>query len=186
MDILEDLIYVIRNKSEQAFIELKPGPYLVRQRSDEEIRSGPTRAVGVTFMPGQVAPINFQNLSDLDTLDAEADLLEHFQVYEVIKSNRNIFANGITVGRAPNNDVVVPLASVSKFHAWLKQEGTTYTVYDARSRFGTFVGASRAAPEGDKGLPVSPDMQLKLGEITLTFMDSSALYRWFHGQLKKK
>ena len=186
MDIFEDLLHVIRSKKEVAFVESNPGPYLVRQRSEEEIRSGPSRAVGLTFMPGQVAPIDLQNLSDFDELDAEADLLERFQVYAVTKTNRNIFANGITVGRAPNNDVVVPIASVSKFHAWLKRENTGYTAYDARSRFGTFVGTTRAAPEGDKGIPISSGMQLKLGEMALTFMDAEALHRWAYAQIKKK
>ena len=186
MDIFEDLMHVLRSRDESAFAQSNPGPYLLRQRSEEEIRSGPSRAVGLTFMPGQVAPIDFQNLSDLDDLDAESELLEHYQVYGVIKTNRNIFANGITVGRAPNNDVVVPLASVSKFHAWLRLEATGYAAYDARSRFGTFVGQTRASPEGEKGIPLSSGMQLKLGEVALTFLDAISLHRWVYTQLKKK
>jgi pSer/pThr/pTyr-binding forkhead associated (FHA) protein len=186
MDIFADLIHIIRSKTEVAFGESHPGPYLVRQRSEEEIRSGPSQAVGLTFMPGQMAPLDINNLSSFDELDAETDLLERFQVYAVTKSNRNIFANGITLGRAPNNDVVVPLASVSKFHAWLKREGAGYTAYDARSRFGTFVGSARAAPEGDKGIPISSGVQLKLGELALTFMDAASLHRWAYQQLKKK
>jgi FHA domain len=186
MDIFEDLLHLIRSKNERGFAESNPGPYLIRQCSEEEILSGPSRAVGLTFMPGKLAPINFQNLSALDDLDAEADLLERFQVYAVTKTNRNIFANGITVGRAPNNDVVVPIASVSKFHAWLKLEGSGYAAYDARSRFGTFVGKTRASPEGDKGIPLASGMQLKLGELSLTFLDGASLHRWAYEQLKKK
>jgi hypothetical protein len=187
MDIFEDLMHTIRNKSEMAFAQSNPGPYLVRQRSEEEIRTGPSRAVGLTFMPGQVAPVDFQNLGDLEDLDAEADLLERYQVYAVTKTNRNIFANGITVGRAPNNDVVVPLASVSKFHAWIRREANgTFAAYDARSRFGTFVGQTKAPPEGDKGIPIASGVQLKLGELALTFLDAPSLYKWVYEQLKKK
>jgi hypothetical protein len=185
MDIFEELLHSVRGKSELEFAKTHPNPYLVRQRTEEEIRSGPSRAVGVTFMPGSVSPINFQNLDELDELDAEVDLLERFQVYAVVKSNRNIFANGITIGRAPNNDVVVPIASVSKFHAWVRLEGSSYIAYDARSRFGTFVGINRASPEGDKGIPISSGNQLKLGEISLSFYDASSFYRWVIDQIKQ-
>jgi hypothetical protein len=185
MDIFEDLLHNVRGKSERDFVQSNPVPYLVRQRSEEEIRSGPSRAVGVTFMPGSVSPINFQNLDELEELDAEVDLLERFQVYAVVKSSRNIFANGITIGRAPNNDVVVPIASVSKFHAWLRLEGSSYMAYDARSRFGTFVDSMRASPEGDKGIAISSGGQLKLGELTLSFFDSTSFYRWVQEQLKQ-
>lgn len=187
MDIFEEILPVIRSRDARAFSQTYPGPFLVRQRTEEEIRSGPSRAVGLTFMPGQVQPIDINNIAeDLEDLDAEAELLERYQVYSVTKSNRNIFANGITLGRAQNNDVVVPLASVSKFHAWLRQDKGTWFAYDARSRFGTFVSHVRASPEGDKGLMLTNNQQIKLGEVTLIFFEALALHRWVREQFIKK
>jgi hypothetical protein len=184
--MLEELLPRIREYNAQWLAKNHPGPFLLRQRGEEEIRSGPSRAVGLTCLPGQVHPIDLQNLAALtEDLDSENELLERYQLYPITKSNRNIFGNGITVGRAQNNDVVVPLASVSKFHAWVQPgKDGSFAAFDARSRFGTFVDDVRASPEGEKGLPIRPGSVLRLGEVPLTFMDALYLHRWALEQLK--
>ena len=48
-----------------------------------------------------------------------------------------------TVGRASDNDVVVPHASVSAHHAELRQAGTAYRIVDLSSTNGTFVNGTR-------------------------------------------
>ncbi len=72
------------------------------------------------------------------------------------KTRRNPFANLITIGRAPNNDIRYPLESLSKLHATLAKSGTRATggstavpiwyVQDHSSRNGTFVNDKALAP----------------------------------------
>jgi len=64
-------------------------------------------------------------------------------VAPLMKSDRNRFREMITVGRAPNNDVVVGHPSVSKFHACFRRdpEGDAWTVEDAGSTYGTTLEA---------------------------------------------
>ena len=53
----------------------------------------------------------------------------------------------VRVGRASNNDVVVPDESVSGVHATLERRGEEWFILDASSRNGTFVRAERIAKE---------------------------------------
>lgn len=71
-------------------------------------------------------------------------------VAELKKSDRNSFANMITIGRASNNDVVIPHNSVSKLHAFLRKEssGTGFILFDAGSTFGTTVKGT-VIPQGE-------------------------------------
>ena len=48
-----------------------------------------------------------------------------------------------TIGRASDNDVVVPHASVSAHHAELRQAGTAHRIVDLSSTNGTFVNGTR-------------------------------------------
>jgi pSer/pThr/pTyr-binding forkhead associated (FHA) protein len=45
----------------------------------------------------------------------------------------------VTVGRAANNDIVLPYDSISKFHAYFSNVGNTWTLTDAKSTNGSFV-----------------------------------------------
>src|SRR5581483_12197746 len=52
------------------------------------------------------------------------------------KTRRNPFANLITIGRAPNNDIRYPLESLSKLHATLSFAGEHWQIQDHSSRNG--------------------------------------------------
>jgi pSer/pThr/pTyr-binding forkhead associated (FHA) protein len=79
------------------------------------------------------------------------------QVFRVAKdaASTNPFATMITLGRARNNDIVVPAEGVSNFHAYFSQGADGWTVSDAKSRNGTFHGdlpVATATPLGDDEL----------------------------------
>jgi pSer/pThr/pTyr-binding forkhead associated (FHA) protein len=84
-----------------------------------------------------------------------------------------------TVGRAEENEVVLPDLSVSMFHAVFHRGARwQYLVSDAGSRNGTFVNGQRA-PDSEEGpgREIAPGMELRFGTMRLTFVLAAQLYR---------
>lgn len=91
------------------------------------------------------------------------------------KSDRNPFANLITVGRAGTNDVVIDHTVVSKVHATLSEIDGQWSVQDGRSRNGTFVNGVRLDP-GAK-MPLNDGDGLELGgEVSTRFLTAGSLW----------
>ena len=89
------------------------------------------------------------------------------------------FTSRISVGRAMNNDVVLRHESISKFHAWLEaDERARFFVYDASSRNGTWVGATRLTPKIRWPLPLGAD--LRFAAITTTMCRAETLWDALH------
>lgn len=92
-------------------------------------------------------------------------------VFEVRKGEQrgNTFANGITVGRTENNDIVVHDNSISRFHAYFQQDpiSSVWTLVDAESKNGTWLGQTRLAP--NKPTPLSDTTRLRFGDIEVVF-----------------
>lgn len=62
------------------------------------------------------------------------------------RTGATTFLDRIGIGRAPNADVYVPLARVSKYHAYVTWQEGALLISDARSTFGTFVDDERLEP----------------------------------------
>ena len=77
----------------------------------------------------------------------------------------NVFPGMITVGRARNNDVVLPSREVSSFHAWFSHEGGTWKVCDAESSNGTTVEGAPAL----KPLPVPTGAEVCFARVRCRF-----------------
>jgi hypothetical protein len=67
-----------------------------------------------------------------------------FWVLGLLRSARNRVPDAITLGRAPDNDLVIPHASVSKVHAFFRKHPSAerYSIVDAGSSFGTTVNGN--------------------------------------------
>jgi hypothetical protein len=83
------------------------------------------------------------------------------------------FPTMITIGRAPNNDIVLSSPDVSTFHAHLAQEGGRWVVRDADSTHGTFVKELRI----EAATPLASGDTLRFGEVRCRMADAGALYR---------
>jgi hypothetical protein len=97
-------------------------------------------------------------------------------VYAVRRSGRSA-SHLITLGRAPENDVVVPDVSISRFHAFVKEAGSDgWLLQDAGSTNGTTVNG-HSVPRQGHGAPaeLSSGDDVRLGQVDLTFLDSEAL-----------
>lgn len=87
----------------------------------------------------------------------------------------NPFAHMVTVGRANNNDVILKSKLVSKFHAYFRQLGKSWSLCDASSSNGTFLNGTKLAPERSR--PVKSGDQVGFGkEIATLFFLPEALF----------
>lgn len=72
---------------------------------------------------------------------------EKWKKLAIAKTHRNQFSNMITVGRAVNNDLILPFPYISKFHAYIQSAGEScYLLTDASSANGTFVNGEKLPP----------------------------------------
>jgi hypothetical protein len=101
--------------------------------------------------------------------------LEHARVIWLTKTKRNPFANLISVGRAPNNDIRFALESLSKLHATFNRSGGRWYVQDHLSRNGTFVNAERLDGSAVKLLNDGDAIRFA-PELRTRFFSAPALY----------
>ena len=90
--------------------------------------------------------------------------------YPVRRTGRSV-GHLITVGRAANNDLAIPDLSISRFHAFLKQDAGRWQLQDAGSTNGTTVHGE-AVPRQGHGAPVEVKAgdNVRLGQVELTFL----------------
>ena len=97
-------------------------------------------------------------------------------VYPVRTTGRSPFPRIITVGRTKNNDIVLADISISKFHAFFKEEAGQFFLTDGESRNGTFLDGE-PAPTAKQGKPLAVKLgaKLKFGGLELRFVDAAEL-----------
>jgi hypothetical protein len=82
----------------------------------------------------------------------------------------------IGVGRLNGNDIPLSDETVSKFHAYFKEDGGRWVVQDARSRNGTAVDNTPVAARGEgPPTPLSVGQAVRFGSVATTFLDAEAL-----------
>ena len=71
----------------------------------------------------------------------------------------------LTVGRAPDNDIVLSSLDVSRFHARLEKAGDTWQIVDVASRGGTFYNGRKL--DAERPEPWQPGQRLQIGPYFL-------------------
>ena len=189
MSEIQRLLPLVQTLDIATFATTERGYFLVRQRSNEiEEPTGvfktpvqvPIVSPDQTLQPvprtssssTAVRALNFRTLDDIVT---------HFAVHPVVKSARNAFGRGITLGRTQNNDIVVPVRTVSKFHAWLFLVGNRWYCEDAQSSYGTSV--DQVLLSYGERRPVDLGSRVKIGDVSLTLVDGRGLHQWLTQRL---
>lgn len=96
------------------------------------------------------------------------------EVYPLAKKPGASFADMITVGRTPNNDIVLRDVTVSRFHAYFRQRGDKWIVADAGSKNGSEL---EGVPlEARKERELASGVAIRIGDFELTFYLSNELY----------
>lgn len=96
------------------------------------------------------------------------------EVYPLTKKPGASFPDRITIGRTPNNDVVINDHSVSRFHAYVRHDGTTWIVADAGSKNGSWL--DKSSLEARKERRLSSRGVLRIGDVDLRFLLAADLY----------
>ena len=71
----------------------------------------------------------------------------------------------VTIGRNPNNDIVLDNPAVSSFHGRLVREGDMYLIEDLGSTNGTFIGDKRVTK-----YPLKTNDNIIIGKYTVTYI----------------
>lgn len=91
------------------------------------------------------------------------------------KSSRNSFADMITVGRAANNDIIIPVGSVSKLHGYFLQDKGQWRFCDAGSSNGTVARGARL--DARKPVDLADGDEIFLGpDVPVVFMSPLGLH----------
>jgi uncharacterized repeat protein (TIGR01451 family) len=77
----------------------------------------------------------------------------------------NLKTGAMTIGRGQNNDIVIDLPGISRYHARLEFNGKDYLVTDLHSTNGTFIEEDRLPPGEPRVW--SPGENLRIGEVWL-------------------
>lgn len=155
---------------EHEFVARHPAPALVlvleaQARASEGDADGPT-----LFEPARTERLEpevwITKTHDEDGLPPLEDLLDeaHTRTSEsepialrpgamavvwVAKREGNPFRHMITIGRVPNNDIAFAVPTLSKIHAYLRQDAAgVWWIHDQRSTNGTWVDGQRLPRDG--------------------------------------
>ena len=84
----------------------------------------------------------------------------------------------LSLGRGPDNDIVIDDATLSRLHLLFTKDASGWTVRDAGSTNGTTVEGARLGPD-----PVALQTGLRIvaGSVRLTFYDSGGLFLRLRG-----
>jgi FHA domain-containing protein len=96
------------------------------------------------------------------------------EVYPLIKKPGASFQDRITLGRTPNNDIVVADHSVSRLHAYVRWADSTWVVADGGSKNGSWLRGEQLEPRRERPLPSRA--VLRLGDVDLTFYHPADLF----------
>jgi hypothetical protein len=96
-------------------------------------------------------------------------------VHIIAKRAANPFTAMITVGRAINNDIVLPHEEISKFHAFFLETASGFLIADAQSTNGTYVRGVRLAPNQPCPLR-DEEVPIRLSGVSFTFLSPRRLF----------
>lgn len=95
-------------------------------------------------------------------------------VFPIVKKPGASFPDRVTIGRTANNDIVLGEHSISRFHAYVRQDGQSWLFADAGSKNGSDLQGERLAPRKEK--PLVSRALVRVGDIELTFYRAIDLY----------
>lgn len=170
MTMTDDWRAAVAARGKEAFVAAFPHPFLLAL-SGLEAPQGPARTIRMEGGPELINAI----MAERRRMKAEGK--DKGPVVLPVRKVQTTFPSMITVGRAKNNDIVVPDALVSKFHAFFRQlDDGDWGVADAGSANGTRLGDADLPPKGQPER-VRPGDRITFGGVSaFRFLDAGGLW----------
>ncbi len=150
-----------------AFLARFPSPFLLINTTGLDVRREKADKAG----GGRKSTI----LQDPENAESTVFTL----IYPVETSERSGAGSAVTVGRAAENDIIVPNPCVSRRHAVFQGDaaGEAFTITDVGSSYGTAL-EGRRLPSG-KAVPIQPGDTIVFGQAAhCTFLSAEDLFRF--------
>ncbi|CAN5877429.1 hypothetical protein BH11MYX2_BH11MYX2_15490 [soil metagenome] len=96
------------------------------------------------------------------------------EVYPLAKKPGASFPDRITIGRTPNNEIVISDQSISRLHAYARTDRRGWVVADAGSKNGSWL--DKLTLDAHKERPIQTKAKLRLGDIDLMFFLAQDLF----------
>jgi pSer/pThr/pTyr-binding forkhead associated (FHA) protein len=97
-----------------------------------------------------------------------------------VQKVQSIFPSMITVGRTPNNDIVLWDANASKLHAFFRLDPGCFHLVDAGSLNGTWVDERPLAK--DVPAPLASGQRVRFAQTEFEFLDAPGCWLWLRTQ----
>lgn len=105
--------------------------------------------------------------SDADNPDRPSSPRADFLVFPIKPQEDEL----IWIGRSPDNDVVIPDATISEVHAFVKFEDNECYIQDTGSRNGTYVNGERVPQQGiGDAVRIVSNSRVQFGSVGLTVL----------------
>jgi hypothetical protein len=134
---------------------------------------------------GRTGTYDFSKGPDLPVLDYDDEstgvlTIEEEQAIKstmilAVKKRQEMYPSMISIGRTPNNDIVIADVQLSRLHAFFRVHPLRpdrFELRDAGSRNGTFVGEQRLEPKGEPRL-IEPGERIRFGRLAYEFADAA-------------
>jgi hypothetical protein len=152
----------------EEFLAAAAGTVLVRFHGDPP--TGPSTEQTLTIEISQ----GLGGLED-EAASAPPSSPAELEIFPLVKKAGASFPDRITIGRTSNNDIVIADQSISRFHAYLKnQGGAGWVVADAGSKNGTWLRGTPLEARKERRIPSRA--RLRLGDVDLTLYTAADLY----------
>jgi hypothetical protein len=161
-----------RGTTKLEFVSAHPHYFLVGKRQMVAPRP---RSTGVF---GQLKPDTGEShLMPETEVVLHADRTEPLALVCAIKPQHEVGVadGGISVGRTPDNDVVLPDTLISRRHAAFRVYDDRVELQDLGSANGTFVGGKLLAPGGPPQI-VMPGESLRFSHLEFELLDAAAAW----------
>jgi hypothetical protein len=109
----------------------------------------------------------------LTTIDVDP-FADEWQVAPIKKRDGNPFPDRISIGRAPNCDIVIRLPSISKVHAHIVIADGLYSLVDNGAANSTFINRIKLANK--VAVSVRFGDKIALGPVEFEFVDAKSLH----------
>ncbi len=96
------------------------------------------------------------------------------RVYRLQKKEGAPFSDMITIGRTPNNDVCIADSSISRFHAFFRDDKDHWIVCDAGSKNGTKVNGKALGFRVES--EIASGAVVKMGDVVMKFYTPDDLF----------